>query len=104
MPLVTEHNFNGVQTFDSRYIDKSRLETLLKALYSHSPYSVKRQLNEWRVEAPQPLDPVCIVIVIDVTILPLLLCRLLPFIQRYPNLNRAKLTHCEDDKSCARSR
>lgn len=64
MPLVTERNFNGVQTFDSRYIDKSRLETLLKALYNHSPYSVKRQLNEWRVEAPQPLDPVCIVLLL----------------------------------------
>lgn len=65
MPIMPQ--YNGVQTFDSRYIDKSRLETLLKALHKESEYSVKRQLNKWRVEAPQPLNPVCISVDIATT-------------------------------------
>ncbi len=55
---------NSVQIFDSRYIDKSRLETLLKALYDGSEYSVRRQLDKWRVEAPEPLERVCIIITV----------------------------------------
>lgn len=65
MPIMPQ--YNGVQTFDSRYIDKSRLETLLKALHKESEYSVKRQLNTWRVEAPQPLNRVCIFVDNDIT-------------------------------------
>ncbi|KAK5046955.1 hypothetical protein LTR84_007309 [Exophiala bonariae] len=54
MPIARGHT--SVQTFDSRYIDRSRLETLLKALHKDSEYTVKRQLNTWKVEAPQPLE------------------------------------------------
>lgn len=47
------------QSFDSRYIDRSRLETLLITLHGNKEaFDVYRRLDKWVIKAPSRLDTV----------------------------------------------
>lgn len=47
------------QSFNSRYIDRSRLETLLRSL-SGDKYVLGRVLDDWVVVTPKHLTVVCL--------------------------------------------
>jgi hypothetical protein len=62
----THHTFSTMpeleaQTFPTKYINRGRLVSLLKALYPsehEDQFKVYRSLDTWIVEAPRPLDTV----------------------------------------------
>ena len=50
-----------VQKFDSHFIHRGRLESLLQSMHnSADEFKVSRKLDFWVVEAPFPLEPVSV--------------------------------------------
>ena len=55
--IMSELDGKG-QSFDSRYIDRSRLETLLITLHGDKSFEAHRRLDKWVVKAPSRLNKV----------------------------------------------
>jgi hypothetical protein len=54
-PAMSTNGKEKVQVFDSTWISRSRLESLLRVLHGDN-YKCHRRLDVWVVEAPERLD------------------------------------------------